>query len=522
MARELFSRLRNLDERQLDMATLIFSSFQYAGYPDPIAAAAVVNAYAESGLDPDAEGDCRKRHGEYKCMAVGLFQLREDGHGFGMTKEMRKNPEENILRTLAVFQSWAGKPLLRAWRKGVKSVADLSALFSTHVQRPAEREKQAMERARLSRVLFGSASGYVEPESEPEAADTGEPGISEAAVDTGRVEVMQGFGATESTYARLFNLERKEPVVAIAAGRAWSAKDRGDGSLWDRNSEIVARWYDKIVSLRRDLGIPPYWCPDDESVVDVLMEVTAGEGFDPRDTDAWLDAVHRRVARRDTLRQMEKTRYGVVAVGPIASPEQAANLIDRAYPEAGHDVALEVVRVANSLGTNPFWLADLINFESRWDPLARNPRSSATGLIQWIRSRAREIGLDHDGLMSMSAVEQMRWVERDLGRWRGKLGTKQALYMAVFQPSKMYVPVTASFNFDAKAQAANPGIYKVSDYLDLVDRHSKLYRLFPATRHARVSGPVARGKVVTSTSEGSGAGLGFLLLAGLGLLALKA
>ena len=84
----------------------------------------------------------------------------------------------------------------------------------------------------------------------------------------------------------------------------------------------------------------------------------------------------------------------------------------------------------------------------------------------------------------------------------------------------------------ADAAVNNPGIETPQDYIDLVSRHSKLYRLFPATRQARVAttsqrqervGPVAaRAEAPPTEGDGGGLGLGLLLLVGVAALASKA
>lgn len=82
--------------------------------------------------------------------------------------------------------------------------------------------------------------------------------------------------------------------------------------------------------------------------------------------------------------------------------------------------ANSILRVANNLGINPNDLAHIISFETggSFDPKARNPKSSATGLIQFMAQTAKGLGTSTQALYNMSFDEQMNYVEKYL-RQRG-------------------------------------------------------------------------------------------------------
>ena len=173
-----------------------------------------------------------------------------------------------------------------------------------------------------------------------------------------------------------------------------------------------------------------------------------------------------------------------LAAGASVAGETAA--IVATYPKCSPALAREIVRVARQLGTEPFWLADLIWFESglTFDPAERN-EIGATGLIQFTPKTAKRLGTTTDALAQLSGVEQMAWVERYLdlvrrGQWADDprpvaLDTFQALAMSVF-----YLPgrdKPESYPLPDWARDANKGIEVVGDYMRLVKRSGKLWSL---------------------------------------------
>lgn len=135
-----------LSPRQRDMAALIEKEFLAAGLSKNLAAAAIVNAYAESGLNPDAVGD-----GGH---SVGLFQENDWGAGRGMTVEARKDPVTNI-RTILKREVLAGMGRrLRAADKNGASVEELTNLFCQDIERPKDKVAKGTRRAWLARRFF--------------------------------------------------------------------------------------------------------------------------------------------------------------------------------------------------------------------------------------------------------------------------------------------------------------------------------------------------------------------------------
>jgi hypothetical protein len=80
--------------------------------------------------------------------------------------------------------------------------------------------------------------------------------------------------------------------------------------------------------------------------------------------------------------------------------------------------AASIARVAKNIGVNPNDLAAVISFETggTFSPSKRNPKSSATGLIQFMAgsggTKGKYYGMTRDQFGSLSFDEQMRYVEK--------------------------------------------------------------------------------------------------------------
>lgn len=147
-----------------------------------------------------------------------------------------------------------------------------------------------------------------------------------------------------------------------------------------------------------------------------------------------------------------------------------ASAISAAYPKMA-SYADQIVQLSNKLGIHPSWLANVINFESGGNPQARNPYSSATGLIQFIKSTAAGLGTSVDALYQMTGREQMVYVEKYFSKYAGKLRSQEDVYMAVFYPKAIGNP---DYSFPASVTAANPGIFTPRDYVEKANRKAKL------------------------------------------------
>lgn len=152
-----------------------------------------------------------------------------------------------------------------------------------------------------------------------------------------------------------------------------------------------------------------------------------------------------------------------------------ADSISAAYGVSG-ELAAAVVTAADAVKADPGYLADLINYETAgtWSPSIRNPKSTATGLIQFLESTAKRLGTTTDALAAMTAVQQMTYVQAYLeavAKTYGPLSAESDLYMAVFYPAAIGQGLDYSFGSSVTAVNASS---TVRDYVEAVRSRSKL------------------------------------------------
>lgn len=132
----------------------------------------------------------------------------------------------------------------------------------------------------------------------------------------------------------------------------------------------------------------------------------------------------------------------------------------------------ELKIIASRLGMPAEWLWMELNFESRLNPQAKNPYSSARGIMQWVDARAQELGFrDSADLVAQNPTvrQQLGVVYKDLSRY-APFPSFQSLAMAVFRPTLRYAdPDTV---LPPKIQAVNPGIKTVGDYVRKVVKNA--------------------------------------------------
>ncbi len=130
---------------------IIEDEFRAAGFPLALAAAAAVNAYAESGLDPSAKW----------ASMYGLFQLdNKYGLGIGMTPAQLLDGRTNTRKIIEAIRGSYGRRLLEAVNAGERHPHTLAGLFARIIERPKDVEDKVLHREGLTWVLF---PGLVRP-----------------------------------------------------------------------------------------------------------------------------------------------------------------------------------------------------------------------------------------------------------------------------------------------------------------------------------------------------------------------
>lgn len=137
-------------------AQIILDEFMVAGLPSGVALAAIVNAEAESGLNPLAAGD-----GGH---SIGLFQIN-DLRGTVKYDFDRTEPHANTrwiikeydrldTKTGKIGNYTANRSLDQMYNDGA-TVADMAAEFAAIVERPKDIPGEQVKRRALARALFG-------------------------------------------------------------------------------------------------------------------------------------------------------------------------------------------------------------------------------------------------------------------------------------------------------------------------------------------------------------------------------
>lgn len=133
----------NLTDEQKEVSYIIEKQFDEMEIPDNITAAAIVNAYAESGLDSEIIGD----GGD----SIGVFQLNINGLGHKLTNDMKSNLYTNS--NIVGLQVLKNRTLLDA-DKNNKDIAYLTGIFTKEIMRPKNKEEKAEYRSRLAQQIF--------------------------------------------------------------------------------------------------------------------------------------------------------------------------------------------------------------------------------------------------------------------------------------------------------------------------------------------------------------------------------
>jgi hypothetical protein len=105
------------------------------------------------------------------------------------------------------------------------------------------------------------------------------------------------------------------------------------------------------------------------------------------------------------------------------------------------DAFLRKVReISAKLSINPNWLMALMKHESGIDPQRQNPKTKATGLIQFMPKTAIGLGTTVEALQKMSNVQQLDWVLKYYLPKKGKFRSYFDLHLFTFYPRAMGEP----------------------------------------------------------------------------------
>lgn len=127
-------------------------------------------------------------------------------------------------------------------------------------------------------------------------------------------------------------------------------------------------------------------------------------------------------------------------VGPSGNTATAQALEKMALDKHGPEFLQKVKEMAGRLGVKPEWILAVMKNESGMSTTAKNPNGGATGLIQFMPATAKGLGTTTEALSKMSAVEQLKYVEKYYAPYKGKIKSGTDLYMATFWPAGIGKP----------------------------------------------------------------------------------
>ncbi|SDC72787.1 peptidoglycan-binding domain-containing protein [Nocardioides lianchengensis] len=106
-------------------------------------------------------------------------------------------------------------------------------------------------------------------------------------------------------------------------------------------------------------------------------------------------------------------------------------------PNVTPEFLREVEGVAQRVGAQPEHLMAAMSFETggSFASDVQNPRSSATGLIQFMDSTAKGLGTTTGQLAQMSPTEQLQYVEKYFEPYRGRLNDLESVYTTILAGS---------------------------------------------------------------------------------------
>ena len=137
--------IRNISDDQKEVALEVEKELDEIKISKNIIAAAIVNAVAESELNPNAIGDSGK--------SVGVFQLHKNGLGNKLSVEERKSI--NVSANIIGIQILKNDRLFSRDMEGA-NIGELTSIITEDIMRPKEISKEKKSRSMLAKAIFPS------------------------------------------------------------------------------------------------------------------------------------------------------------------------------------------------------------------------------------------------------------------------------------------------------------------------------------------------------------------------------
>ena len=131
-----------LDHEQELVAQQVEGRMRDHGFSNELIIGALVNAYAESGLDVAAVGKAGER---------GIFQLNPKGLGHNMTKQEMRDINSSVDRIAVAVKK--NERLMKLEERG-GTAEQHASLFCKEIERPKHKNRKALERVRLMEKIM--------------------------------------------------------------------------------------------------------------------------------------------------------------------------------------------------------------------------------------------------------------------------------------------------------------------------------------------------------------------------------
>jgi tape measure domain-containing protein len=154
-----------------------------------------------------------------------------------------------------------------------------------------------------------------------------------------------------------------------------------------------------------------------------------------------------------------------VEVGLVDRTSKGFGRWSSALEKAGGDAFVKGVEgIAKRLGVKPEWLLDVMSVESGFRAGVTN-KYGYTGLIQFGKGAAHDVGTTTDALRGMSATQQLPYVERYIAqkiRRFGQMDSEAKLYASVGAGNYSSNDQAVKFRAGSKGYAANQRVWDVN------------------------------------------------------------
>lgn len=132
----------DLNNAQTDIARGIERKLRSHGFSDNLITGAIVNAYAESRLNPEAVGSA----GE-----LGIFQINPRGLGKKMKPHEMKDTKKSIDRIIGALKK---NKKIMSLEKQDASAAEHTIAFCTEIERPKDKFRKAKQRVKIMKEIM--------------------------------------------------------------------------------------------------------------------------------------------------------------------------------------------------------------------------------------------------------------------------------------------------------------------------------------------------------------------------------